>query len=281
MTPEVAVIIVSYNQGLYLRQAVDSVLHQTKHVGQIILVNNGSTDNTEELLRKYVELYYPIVTSYSFAHNAGAVRAFNKGLEHVTAPFACFLDADDELDHTYIAKMSDALKKDDSAAIAYSDFHLYGPRERSAYYLYPREWRQRMGTAYVIRAPDYSESVKYELKRRNYIHNAALFRVEVAKQVGGVVEHTQYSLRHFMWYRIFDAGHTGVHVVHPLFRYRQHSILQASWQWRVRKIDADNPIDQQIIYFQEEVERLKNSSFYKTEQVLKRLTDNFKCDCEK
>lgn len=65
------------------------------------------------------------------------------------------------------------------------------------------------------------------------------------------------------------------------FSYRQHSILQASWQWRVRKIEASSPADQQILYLQEEIEHMKDSAFYKTEQVLARLAENFKCDCEK
>ena len=281
MSPEVAVIIVSYNQGAYLRQAVESVLHQTKHVGQIILINNGSTDETAALMKQYTELYYPIITTYAFVHNQGALHAFSKGLEHATALYTCFLDADDELDHTFIARMTDTLKKHPKAAITYSDIHLFGPREKSASYTYPREWRHMMGSSYVIRVPDYSESVKYLLKRKDYIHNSAVFRTEAAKQVGGVVEHELYSLRHYLWYRLLDAGHEAVHVAHPLYRYRQHSILQASWQWRARNIKSDNPIDQQILYYQEEIEHLHDSAFYKTEQVLQRLADNFKCDCEK
>lgn len=281
MKPDVTVIVVSYDQGIFLRQAIESVLHQTKHVEQIILIDNGSTDETAQIMRQYVELYYPLITSYSYVHNQGAQAAFNKGLEHAHGTYTCFLDADDELDHTYIARTVDALKKNKKAAVAYSNIHLFGPRDLSAYYTFPREWRRKMGSSYVIAVPSYSEEVKYELKRRNYIHNSAIFHTESAKQVGGVVEHKRYQLRHYLWYRLFDAGYTGIHIAHPLYRYRQYSILQVSWQWRVRDIVANNPIDQQILYYQQEIEHMKDSTFYKTEQVLARLADNFKCDCEK
>ena len=46
-------------------------------------------------------------------------------------------------------------------------------------------------------------------------------------------------------------------------------------------MESNSLVDQHILYFQEEIERLKSSPFYKTEQVLARLADNFKCDCEK
>jgi hypothetical protein len=80
---------------------------------------------------------------------------------------------------------------------------------------------------------------------------------------------------------LLDAGYNAIHCPHVLYRYRQHSLSQASMQWMVRKIKTTNAEDQHILFFQEEIERLKNSPFYKTEQVLARLADNFKCDCKK
>lgn len=281
MTSSVTAIVVSHNQGQYLRQALESILHQTKHVDRTIIINNGSIDNTEEIMREYISLYFPYVQGHTFEHNKGQLTAFNKGLSHSDSTYTCFVDADDELDHRYIAKLIHPLEVNKTAALSYSDTVLFGPREYSAWLTYPSEMRKKQGSSYTVHAPDYSEHIKYHLKRENYINNGALFVTKLAKDVGGFVEHDLYDLRHYLWYRLFDAGHTGVHVPHILYRYRQHSILQASWQWRVRKIVSDNPIDQQILYYQEEIEKLKSSPFYKTERVLQRLADNFKCDCEK
>ena len=87
----VSVIITSYNYGHYLEQAINSVLQQTHAAKEIIVIDDGSTDQTEELLARY-----PLVRTYrtnrlglSWARNIGAVAA--KG------QFLVFLDADDYL----------------------------------------------------------------------------------------------------------------------------------------------------------------------------------------
>lgn len=277
----VTVVVVSYNQGAYLRQAIESVLHQTMHVEKTIIINNGSTDNTNEIAKEYLSLYYPYIEYHPYHHNRGQLFAFNKGLELVDTQYSCFLDGDDELDHTYIAKLHTAFTTNKQEAIAYSDTLLFGPRERSAWLASPSGWRHKEGSSYTLRYPTYDDSIKYELKRNNYINNAAIFKTKVAKEVGGFVEHTRYNLQHFLWYRIVDAGYSARHIPHVLYRYRQHSILQSHWLHMMKHIDASDPVEQHILFFQEEIERLKNSPFYKTEQVLARLADNFKCDCEK
>lgn len=281
MSSSITVVIVAHNQGEFLRQAIESVIHQTQHVDKTIIINNGSLDLTDLIAREYLSLYYPYIQYYPYTHNHGQKTAFDRGLELSTTEYTCFLDADDELDHTYISKLLHSIKSDSKAAIAYSNTLLFGPRERSSWLTYPAEWRRKEGSSYTIHAPSYSEQVKYLLKKNNYINNAAIFNTKHAREVGGFVEHDLYDLRHYLWYRLLDAGYTAMHCPHVLYRYRQHSILQASWTWRVRKINAHSPADQQILYLQEEMEKLKNSPFYKTEQVLARLAENFKCDCEK
>ena len=281
MSSSITVVIVTYNQGDFLRQAIESVLHQTKHVDKTIIINNGSTDTSSVIAREYLELYYPYIEYYSYTHNRGQLIAFNRGLELSKTEFTCFLDADDELDHIYIAKVTHMFSRDAKAAISYSNTLLFGPREKLVWLTFPFEWRRYEGSSHTVHYPLYSESIKYELKKHNYINNAAVFKTQYAKETGGFVEHELYDFRHFLWYRLLDAGHTAVNCPHVLYRYRQHSIFQASQQWMVRKIKAANPQDQQILFFQEEIEKLKNSPFYKTEQVLSRLADNFKCDCKK
>lgn len=281
MTPSLTIIIVSYNHAPFLRQAIESVLHQTQHVDKTIIINNGSTDETDSIAREYLELYYPYIEYYPYMHNRGQLMAFNRGLELAKSDYVCFLDADDELDHTYVAKMLHSVSQDKKAAIAYSNTNLFGPREKSAWLTYPPEWRRKEESSYTLHYPEYSEQTKYVLKKQNYINNAAIVKTQAARDVGGFVEHERYDLRHFLSYRLLDGEHTAVHCPHVIYRYRQHSLLQTSWQWRVRKVEAPTPADQQILYLQEEIETMKNSAFYKTEKILARLADNFKCDCEK
>jgi len=281
MPPSITAVIVSYNHGVYLRQAIESILHQTLPIQKTLIINNGSTDFTEKIAREYVELYFPSVEYHSYAHNHGQRTAFNRGLDLAQTDYVFFLDADDELDHTYAAKVFHSFSKNQQAVLSYSDTLIFGARERSAWLDYPQAWRVREGSSYTLRYPSYSEAVKYELKKNNFINNAAMFKTKCAREVGGFVEHEIYSLRHYLWYRLFDAGHTAVHCPHVLYRYRQYALSQESQQWKVRHIAAAAAADQHILYYQEKIEQLKNSPFYKTEQLLSRLADNFKCDCQK
>jgi glycosyltransferase involved in cell wall biosynthesis len=89
--PLVSVIIACYNHGKYLANAIESVRNQSYQFLEIIVVDDGSTDNTKD-----VSLSYPDV-SYVFQKNAGLSAARNTGFKHAKGKYLVFLDADDWL----------------------------------------------------------------------------------------------------------------------------------------------------------------------------------------
>src|SRR5690349_24044687 len=87
----VSVVIPCYNQARYLGQAIESVLAQTRPACQIIVVDDGSVDETVQ-----------VATRYDFVQclsqpNQGQGAARNVGLAHVTGNYVVFLDSDDRL----------------------------------------------------------------------------------------------------------------------------------------------------------------------------------------
>src|SRR5437016_4074648 len=88
-TPLVSVIIPTYNSAHFLAEALDSCLKQTYSPLEIIVVDDGSTDNTHELMSNYPQV------QYIRQANAGPSRARNRGLQQSTGNFIQFLDADD------------------------------------------------------------------------------------------------------------------------------------------------------------------------------------------
>jgi glycosyltransferase involved in cell wall biosynthesis/SAM-dependent methyltransferase len=90
-TPLISVIIPCYNHGRHLQQAIDSVMQQSYAHTEIIVVDDGSTDNTKE-----VAMSNPHVR-YSYQHNQGLSAARNTGMRHSTGEYLVFLDADDYL----------------------------------------------------------------------------------------------------------------------------------------------------------------------------------------
>ena len=95
--PIVSVIIPCYNQGRYLSRAIESVLEQTYRQFEIIVVDDGSADDTKTVATSYPEV------KYVFQRNQGLAAARNTGIEYCSGSLLVFLDSDDWL-------VSDALQ---------------------------------------------------------------------------------------------------------------------------------------------------------------------------
>ena len=89
--PRVSAIITAYNSEAFIADAIASVLHQSRPVDEILVVDDGSTDRTREI----VDGYKTQGVSYHFQENSGAGAARNLGIERCTGDFVAFLDADD------------------------------------------------------------------------------------------------------------------------------------------------------------------------------------------
>ncbi len=92
MAAKVSVIIPTYNRAHTLERALGSVLNQTFTDWQLIIVDDGSTDNTQELIQSISD---PRIETI-FTENRGVSYARNKGIERSTSPWLAFLDSDDE-----------------------------------------------------------------------------------------------------------------------------------------------------------------------------------------
>lgn len=86
----VSVIINNYNYGHFLKDAIDSALNQTYDHFEVIVVDDGSTDNSREIIASYGERIVPILKE-----NGGQASAFNAGFAASRGDIICFLDADD------------------------------------------------------------------------------------------------------------------------------------------------------------------------------------------
>ena len=87
---KVSVIIPTYNYAHYITEAVESVLNQTYKDFEIIVVDDGSTDNTKEVIRPYLNKI-----KYIYQQNSGPSAARNRGIKEAKGEYIAFLDADD------------------------------------------------------------------------------------------------------------------------------------------------------------------------------------------
>lgn len=102
----ISVVIPAYNIGEYIGRAIDSVLAQTHKPDEIIVVNDGSTDNTAEVIQSYGSK-----VRYIHQENAGASTARNTGIKAVNCEWIAFLDGDDEWVLDNLQKQTELLKR--------------------------------------------------------------------------------------------------------------------------------------------------------------------------
>jgi glycosyltransferase involved in cell wall biosynthesis len=107
----VDVIVNNYNYGRYLADAVESALAQTHERVRVIVVDDGSSDGSRELLRGYEDRATVVLKE-----NGGQASALNAGMEHSEGDVVIFLDADDTLHADAAAQVADAFATGEAVA---------------------------------------------------------------------------------------------------------------------------------------------------------------------
>ncbi len=97
--PDISFIVPIYNRAIFLPKCLDSILNQTHKNFELICVNDGSTDNSLEILREYAKRDARI--SIVDKENGGGASARNCGLEYMHAPLISFIDSDDWIDEKF------------------------------------------------------------------------------------------------------------------------------------------------------------------------------------
>ncbi|MFE1748127.1 glycosyltransferase family 2 protein [Coleofasciculus sp. H7-2] len=101
--PKVSILINNYNYARFLAEAIDSALNQSYSHTEVIVVDDGSTDNSREIIASYKDKITPVLKE-----NGGQASAFNAGFAASTGDIICFLDADDIYVSEKVAEVVDA-----------------------------------------------------------------------------------------------------------------------------------------------------------------------------
>lgn len=120
--PDVSVIIPTYNSARYLTQAVDSVLAQTFRSIEVVVVDDGSTDDTGLVLQRY-----GATVKYIRQQNTGVSGARNTGIKNSTGRYVAFLDADDVWHPEKLERQMAALRMAPDCRASYCAFTVTDP----------------------------------------------------------------------------------------------------------------------------------------------------------
>ena len=127
----ISIVVPVYNVAQYLRQCVDSILNQSYRKLEIILVDDGSTDNSGEICDQYAQQDSRVIVIHK--ENGGLSDARNAGIEIAKGEYIGFVDSDDFINRDMYAILADALEKN-HADIAISNWQgFYDGKENEIY----------------------------------------------------------------------------------------------------------------------------------------------------
>lgn len=166
----ISIVIPTYNYAHKLSDAINSALHQSHMASEIIVVDDGSNDNTEEVVKniKKDNPYTDII--YHKQDNSGVAVARNRGIEMSKGDYIVCLDADDRIDKEFLRACVEALDNDPTLGIAYTGLLTVEPNGNQSISPWP---------------PQYNfDDMVYE-RGINQVPTCCMFRKEMWKRLGG------------------------------------------------------------------------------------------------
>src|SRR5688572_10357134 len=110
----ISIVIPTYNRAHLISRAIHSVLNQTFQSWELIIVDDGSTDNTEEIMGGFVA---DSRIKYYRKSNSGAAESRNVGVQKASGKYITFLDSDDEADPSWLEKMLRTLARNNASVV--------------------------------------------------------------------------------------------------------------------------------------------------------------------
>ncbi len=208
---QVAVIIPTYNSAAYLARAIKSVLTQTYCHYQIVVVDDGSTDDTQVVLKSFegqiVSLYQP---------NSGQACARNRGIRSSQSRYIAFLDADDEWVPRKLEKQIAFLEDNPDFAMVYSDCITSGTGPFAGPH-FARIGRPATGRVFA-----------QFLDNCNVFTPTVVVRRDCLESVGAFNESLRVSEDFNLWLRIAAVGKIGAIEEALAIRHPRHSSLSST-----------------------------------------------------
>jgi len=209
MTPRISIIMPVWNGEKFLAAAVDSLLAQTFADFELLVVDDGSTDRTPEILRAYAD---PRLRVLRLDH-AGIVVALNHGLSQARAEWIARLDADDlSLPHR-LERQWQAVNRNPATVLCHTAVTFFGDGSVPA------------GTARLPRTRSFTAlRLCYQSP---IVHSTVLFKKSVALAVGGYLPEERHAEDFSLWGRLLEQGEfVGLPERLVQFRLHSHSISQ-------------------------------------------------------
>jgi glycosyltransferase involved in cell wall biosynthesis len=207
--PAITVIIPTYNCSQYIERAIDSVLQQTSDDYEVLVVDDGSTDNTQDVLSRYIRGNKVRMISQA---NRGLPGARNAGLAASDSLYVAFLDADDEYIPNSLDEMKCAMDRS-AAGWCLVDGFKVSPSGSN-----------------IFRTEVPDSNFLYAILRRNFVRIGMFFKRCDLDAVGQYDEEMRNIEDWDLNVRMIESGRSFVHIPTPLYKYysREGSITKSN-----------------------------------------------------
>ena len=197
----ISIIIPVYNQAEEIKKCFNSILQQSYNDYEIIVVNDGSSDNIDDVIKDYQDKFSKFI--YISQQNQGACITRNRGFEEARGEYIIFCDADAIMDPTMLKIMLQTLENNPHVSFCYSSF-LWG---KKLFKLWPYDVEK--------------------LKQMPYITTTSLIKKE---HFPGFDKALKKFQDWDLWLTISEQGHSGIWIDQVLFKF-QLSGTQTMSSW--------------------------------------------------
>ena len=184
MNPAVSIILPVYNYGHYIGTAINSILNQSFEKWELLVINDGSTDNSQEVIQGFKDLR---VKLYNRSHR-GLVSSSNFGMKKSRGKYVIRMDADDVMLPERLETQVNYMEKNPKVAVLGSNVvKVNDDNVITGFIKYPGE----------------NEKIRKILRRRNTLcHSSTLIRKEVIQKIDYYDEEFKYTHDYELWLRI-------------------------------------------------------------------------------
>lgn len=210
-----SVILTCYNQENYLAEALDSVLNQTYPYWECIILNDGSTDGSEEVAKRYVKRDKRFI--YVYQSNQGVVAARNNAIKRSKGDYILPLDGDDIISPDYIKLAADVLDNNKDVILVCCNVEKFGKESG------------------ILPLPDINMR---NILRSGCCVSSSMFRRDIYELVGGYKEEMSDGWEDWEFFiSLLETGGKAHKINQVLFYYR---ILEDSRDRKITKNNSEN-----------------------------------------
>lgn len=237
----ISVVMPVYNGGKYLREAIESILNQTYGNFEFLIINDGSSDNTDEIIRSYTDRRIVYLQNDG---NCGLVYTLNYGISVAKGEYIARMDADDISEPTRFEKQIEVFEKD-------PELGLCGT------------WAKIIGTKKVFKVETENERIKCGLFFTNqFIHPSIMFSKTQLTKSGYKYEEKNFTAEDYALWINLSQKIKMQNIPECLLQYRVHALQISTASSEKQKQRTNQIYLEQIIHFLKYEPTIKESKVH-------------------